>query len=475
MAEGITKRSEDYSRWYTDIVMKAELADYAPVKGCMVIRPYGFAIWENIKRILDGMIKDTGHSNAYFPLFIPESFMKKEAEHVEGFAPECAVVTHGGGRKLEENLYVRPTSETIMYSMFSKWVRSWRDLPLMINQWANVVRWEMRTRLFIRTTEFLWQEGHTAHATHDESEEETLRMLGVYKKFATEYMAIPVFDGTKSDAEKFAGALTTYAIEGMMQDRKALQAGTSHDLGQNFSKAFDIKFQSKKGTLDYVWQTSWGVSTRLMGALVMAHSDDQGLILPPKIAPIQVVLVPIYRDPEMRSKVIRAVKEIEREMAGAARIRVDDREQYTPGWKFNEWELKGVPIRIEIGPRDLERQQVVLVRRDSGDKIPVSRNLLASRVEELLEEVQHGIYNKALKFRDENTVEMDSYGEFKERMEDGIFAKSHWCRNPECEEKIKDETKATIRVIEFNAAKEKGKCIICGKDSNGRAIFAKAY
>ncbi len=475
MAEGITKRSEDYSRWYTDIVMKAELADYTPVKGCMVIRPYGFAIWENIKQILDGMIKETGHSNAYFPLFIPESLMKKEAEHVEGFAPECAVVTHGGGKKLEENLYVRPTSETIMYSIFSRWVRSWRDLPLLINQWANVVRWEMRTRLFIRTTEFLWQEGHTAHATHEESKEETLKMLGVYKTFSTEYMAIPVFDGIKSDAEKFAGALKTYAIEGMMQDKKALQAGTSHDLGQNFSKAFDIKFQSKKGTLDYVWQTSWGVSTRLIGALVMAHSDDQGLILPPKIAPIQVVLIPIYRDPEMRSKVIRAVKEIEREMAAVARIRLDDREQYTPGWKFNEWELKGVPIRIEIGPRDLERQQVVLVRRDNGEKISVSRNLLTSRVEELLDEVQHGIYNKALKFRDENTVEIDSYDEFKKRMEDSVFAKSHWCRNPECEKKIKDETKATIRVIEFDAEKEKGKCIICGKDSNGRAIFAKAY
>ncbi|HUV13181.1 MAG TPA: proline--tRNA ligase [Acidobacteriota bacterium] len=475
MAEGITKRSEDYSRWYTDIVMKAELADYAPVKGCMVIRPYGYAIWENITRILDGMIKETGHSNAYFPLFIPESFMTKEAEHVEGFAPECAVVTHGGGKKLEENLYVRPTSETIMYSMFSRWIRSWRDLPLLINQWANVVRWEMRTRLFIRTTEFLWQEGHTAHATHEESKEETLKMLGVYKKFATEYLAIPVFDGLKSDSEKFAGALKTYAIEGMMQDKRALQAGTSHDLGQNFSKAFDIKFQSKNATLDYVWQTSWGVSTRLVGALVMAHSDDQGLILPPKIAPVPVVLIPIYRDPQMRSEVIRAAREIEKEIAPVVKIKVDDREQYTPGWKFNEWELKGVPIRIEIGPRDIERQQVVLVRRDNGEKISVSRNTLASKIKELLDEVQQGIFNKALRFRDENTVEIDSYEKFKEQMENGIFAKSHCCQNPACEEKIKEDTKATIRVIAFDEPEEQGKCIICGNESNKRAIFAKAY
>jgi prolyl-tRNA synthetase len=475
MAEGITKRSEDYSTWYTDIVMKAELADYSPVKGCMVIRPYGYAIWENIKTILDKMIKDTGHSNAYFPLFIPESFMTKEAEHVEGFAPECAVVTHGGGKKLEENLYVRPTSETIMYSMFSRWIKSWRDLPFLINQWANVVRWEMRTRLFIRTTEFLWQEGHTAHETHEESEQETLKMLGIYKKFATEYLAIPVFDGVKSDSEKFAGALKTYAIEGMMQDKKALQAGTSHDLGQNFSKAFDIKFQSRKGSLEYVWQTSWGVSTRLIGALVMAHSDDKGLVLPPKIAPIQVVLIPIYRDTEMRTRVVNASREIEKELAGIAKVFVDDREQYTPGWKFNEWELKGVPIRIEIGPRDLDRQQVVLVRRDNGEKIPVSRNGLAAKIDELLNEVQNGIFNKALKFRDENTLAIDAYDEFKKRMEDGVFAFSHWCGNPDCEEKIKEETKATIRVLAFETPAEKGKCIICGGESSKRAIFAKAY
>jgi prolyl-tRNA synthetase len=475
MAEGITKRCDDYSTWYTDIVMKAELADYAPVKGCMVIRPYGYAIWENIRTILDKMIKDTGHSNAYFPLFIPESFMTKEAEHVEGFAPECAVVTHGGGKKLEENLYVRPTSETIMYSMFSRWIKSWRDLPFLINQWANVVRWEMRTRLFIRTTEFLWQEGHTAHETHEESEKETLKMLGIYKKFATEYLAIPIFDGVKSDSEKFAGALKTYAIEGMMQDKKALQAGTSHDLGQNFSKAFDIKFQSRKGSLEYVWQTSWGVSTRLIGALVMAHSDDQGLVLPPKIAPIQVVLIPIYRDTEMRARVVSASREIEKELAGTAKVFVDDREQYTPGWKFNEWELKGVPIRIEIGPRDLDKQQVVLARRDNGEKIPVSRNSLAVKVTELINEVQNGIFNKALKFRDENTVAIDSYEEFKKRMEDGVFALSHWCGNSKCEDKVKEETKATIRVISFDTPDEKGKCIICNGDSPKRAIFAKAY
>jgi prolyl-tRNA synthetase len=475
MAEGITKRSEDYSRWYTDIVMRAELADYSPVKGCMVIRPYGYAIWENIKRILDGMIKDTGHSNAYFPLFIPESFMTKESQHVEGFAPECAVVTHGGGKKLEENLYVRPTSETIMYSMFSRWIKSWRDLPLLINQWANVVRWEMRTRLFIRTTEFLWQEGHSAHATHEEAEAEVLKMLGVYETFAREFLALPVLKGIKSESEKFAGALETYAIEAMMQDRKALQAGTSHDLGQNFSKAFEIQFQSKKGTLEHVWQTSWGVSTRLMGALVMAHSDDQGLILPPRIAPMPVVLVPIYRDPAMRSTVIAAAKEIRKELESVTRLHVDDREQYTPGWKFNEWELKGVPLRIELGPRDLERQQVVLVRRDNGEKISVSRNMLASKVESLLEEVQNGIYNKALKFRDENTVELDSYDDFKDRMEDGVFALSHWCGNTACEEKIKEETKATIRVIASDAPDEKGECIVCGAESPKRAVFAKAY
>ena len=475
MAQGITKRSEDYSRWYTDIVLKAELADYAPVKGCMVIRPYGYAIWENIRKVLDGMIKDTGHSNAYFPLLIPESLMKREAEHVEGFAPECAVVTHGGGKKLDENLYIRPTSETIMYSMFSRWIKSWRDLPLLINQWANVVRWEMRTRLFIRTTEFLWQEGHTAHVTHDEGHEEVLKMLAVYKKFVTEYLAIPVFDGVKSESEKFAGALKTYAIEGMMQDKRGLQAGTSHDLGQNFAKAFDIKFQSKQGTLDYVWQTSWGVSTRLMGALVMAHSDDSGLILPPRIAPFPVVLIPIHRDPGMRSRVMSSVREIEKELATVTGIYVDDREQYTPGWKFHEWELKGIPLRIELGPRDLDRQQVTLVRRDTGERTAISRNFLVSRVKELLEEIQTGIFNKSLKFRDENTVRIDSYDEFKERMEDGIFALCHWCVKPECETKIKDETKATLRLFAFEHPDEEGKCIICGSPSKKRAIFAKAY
>lgn len=475
MAEGITKRSEDYSTWYTDIVMKTEMADYAPVKGCMVIRPYGYAIWENIRTILDGMIKATGHNNAYFPLFIPESFLTKEAEHVEGFAPECAVVTHGGGKKLEENLYVRPTSETIMYSMFARWIKSWRDLPLLINQWANVVRWEMRTRLFIRTTEFLWQEGHTAHETHEESEKETLKMLGIYKKFAIEYLAIPVFDGVKSESEKFAGALKTYAIEGMMQDKKALQAGTSHDLGQNFSKAFDIKFQSRKGSLEYVWQTSWGVSTRLLGALIMAHSDDQGLILPPKIAPIQVVLIPIYRDADMRNRVINAAREIEKELSEKVKVFLDDREQYTPGWKFNEWELKGVPLRIEIGPRDLERQQVVVVRRDNGEKISIGRYELDSKIREMLDIVQAGIFNKALKFRDENTINIDSYDDFKTRMEDGVFALSHWCGNSKCEETIKNDTKATLRVIPFDLPQEKGRCIICGNDSPKRAIFAKAY
>ncbi len=476
MEKGITKRAEDFSQWYNDIVLRAELADYSPVKGCMVIRPYGYAIWENIQRLLDKKIKDAGHQNAYFPLFIPESFLRKEADHVEGFAPECAVVTHGGGKKLEENLYVRPTSETIVYAMYSKWIRSWRDLPVLINQWGNVVRWEMRTRLFLRTTEFLWQEGHTAHATAEEAQEEVLKILGIYRDFAENVLAIPVYDGMKTEAEKFAGAVRTYAIEGMMQDRRALQLGTSHNLGQNFSKAFNVMYQTKEETLEYVWQTSWGVSTRLVGALVMAHGDDRGLILPPRIAPIQVVIVPIYKDDAMRETVLKVAKECKDSIADSTTVTLDDRAQYTPGWKFNEWELRGVPVRVEIGPKDVEKNQAVLVRRDEGKKEVVPQSGLARRLLELLDEIQKNLFDRCKRFRDENTVEIDSFDEFSERMEEpGVFARSHWCGSGECEATIKEKTKATIRCIPFDSGEEKGKCVLCGKESSRRVIFARAY
>ncbi len=478
MEKGITSRAEDFSQWYNDIVMRAELADYSPVKGCMVIRPYGYAIWENIQRLLDKQIKDSGHQNAYFPLFIPESFLRKEADHVEGFAPECAVVTHGGGKKLEENLYVRPTSETIIYAMYSKWIRSWRDLPVLINQWGNVVRWEMRTRLFLRTTEFLWQEGHTAHATAEEAEEEVLKILGIYKDFAENVLAVPVFDGAKTDAEKFAGAARTYAIEAMMQDRKALQMGTSHNLGQNFSKAFNVAYQTKEGSLEYVWQTSWGVSTRLVGALVMAHGDDKGLILPPSIAPITVVIIPIFRDAAAQEKVMKAVRECRELIHDPPTINatVDEREQYTPGWKFNEWELRGVPLRMEIGPRDVDNDQVVLVRRDEGKKEVVRRSELKARVMQLLGDIQKNLFERCKKFRDENTLDINDFAEFCARMEEpGLFARSHWCGNADCEATIKEKTKATIRCIPFDANEEKGRCILCGSESNRRVLFAKAY
>ena len=476
MEKAITSRAEDFSQWYNDIVMRAELADYSPVKGCMVIRPYGYAIWENVQRLLDKRIKDAGHQNAYFPLFIPESFLAKEADHVEGFAPECAVVTHGGGKKLEENLYVRPTSETIMYAMYAKWVRSWRDLPMLINQWANVVRWEMRTRLFLRTTEFLWQEGHTAHATAEDAEEETLKILGIYREFAENVLAIPVYDGVKSDAEKFAGALRTYTIEGMMQDRKALQLGTSHNLGQNFAKAFDVKYQSKEGTLEYVWQTSWGVSTRLIGAVVMAHGDDKGLILPPRVAPFAVVIVPIYKDETAREKVLDVARQCKEAIGDAATVHIDDREQYTPGWKFNDWELKGVPLRVEIGPRDVEKQQVVLVRRDEGKKEIVPQAAMKERSLALLEEIQMNLFERCRKFRDDNTLDVDDLSEFIAKMESpGIFARSHWCGSADCEAAIKDQTKATVRCISFGTKEEKGKCILCGKESNRRVLFARSY
>lgn len=475
MAERITSRQTDYSRWYTDVILQAKLADYSPVKGCMVIRPNGYAVWEKIQGTLDRMFKETGHVNAYFPLFIPESFMKKEAEHVEGFAPECAVVTHGGGEKLEEPLYVRPTSETIIWSMYKKWIMSYRDLPILINQWANVVRWEMRTRLFLRTTEFLWQEGHTAHATAEEAEEETRRILEIYRKFAEEYMAIPVIAGQKSEAEKFAGAVRTYSIEAMMQDRKALQAGTSHFLGQNFARAFDVKFQDRDGEQKYVYATSWGVSTRLIGALVMTHGDDNGVIIPPRLAPLQIVVVPIWKE-ETRSEVLAFSSKIFNELKESFTVFLDDRDQYKPGYKFAEWELQGIPLRIEIGPRDVKNQQVTFVRRDSLQKSSVGTENLKRQASEMLETIQQALFARALKMRDENTHLVDDYGEFKAIIDTrGGFIRSHWCGSGSCELKIKEETKATIRNIPFESEAEEGSCIICGKKSAQRVVFARAY
>ncbi len=476
MAKNITPRATDYSKWYTDVVLQAKLADYSPVKGCMVIRPNGYAIWEMIQKYLDNMFKETGHVNAYFPLLIPESFMKKEAEHVEGFAPECAVVTHGGGQKLEENLYIRPTSETIIWSMYRKWIMSYRDLPLLINQWANVMRWEMRTRLFLRTSEFLWQEGHTAHATAEESEEETKRMLNVYNTFAEDYLAIPVIAGKKSESEKFAGAKHTYCIEAMMQDKKALQAGTSHNLGQNFAKAFDVQYQDKEGGRKYVWATSWGVSTRLIGAVIMTHSDDRGLVLPPKLAQRPVVIVPIYRKDEEKRAVMAYADEIYAGLKEKLKVIMDDREQYKPGYKFAEWELQGIPIRIEIGPRDVEKGQLVLVRRDNMEKQFISRDGIVERVQDELVHMQKDMLQKALDFRKANTFNVDQYDELKNIVNsDGGFVNAHWCGGAECETKVKNETKATIRCIPFERENEEGACIVCGKQSDGRVIFAKAY
>ncbi len=476
MAEKITPRHVDYSRWYTDVVLQAKLADYSPVKGAMVIRPNGYAIWEMIQQNLDRMFKETGHVNAYFPLLIPESFMKKEAEHVEGFSPECAVVTIGGGQKLEEPLYIRPTSETIIWSMYKKWIMSYRDLPILINQWANVLRWEMRTRLFLRTSEFLWQEGHTAHATYEEAEEETMRILNVYKTFAEDYLAIPVIPGRKSEAEKFAGAVHTYSIEAMMQDRKALQAGTSHNLGQNFAKAFDVKYQDKEGRLQYVWATSWGVSTRLIGAIIMTHADDNGLVLPPKIAQRQIVIVPIWRGDDEKKQILEYADGIRQELKKEFNVILDDRDQYKPGFKFAEWELQGIPVRLEIGPRDLAKNGLVLVRRDLMKKEFISRNGILDSVRSALQQMQKDMLERARRFQQENTFEVDDYAKFKDIISgDGGFVKSHWCGDPACEAKIKEETKATIRNIPFDRKQEKGKCIICGNESDGRVIFAKAY
>ncbi len=474
MAERITPRDVDYSRWYTDVVLQAKLADYSPVKGCMVIRPNGYAIWEKIQRILDEKFKETGHVNAYFPLFIPESFMKKEAEHVEGFAPECAVVTHGGGEALEEPLYVRPTSETIIWSMYKKWIMSYRDLPILINQWANVVRWEMRTRLFLRTTEFLWQEGHTAHATEAEAEAEARRILEIYRCLAEDYMAIPVITGRKTENEKFAGAVRTYSIEAMMQDKKALQAGTSHYLGENFARAFDVKFQDKDGQVKYVHATSWGVSTRLIGALIMTHGDDQGVILPPRIAPTQLVIVPIWQE-ATRARVLEFSERVYQQLKTVFAVKLDDREQYKPGYKFTEWEIQGIPVRVEIGPRDVEADQVVLVRRDNREKVTATLERLTEQAQKLLETIQMDLYRRARQMQQENTFRVNDYQEFQKILEQGAFIEAHWCGGGECELKIKEETKATIRNIPFDREVEKGKCIYCGNPSEGRVVFAKAY
>ena len=490
MSKGITSKNEDYSQWYNDIVIKADLAEHSSVKGCMVIKPYGYSIWEKIQAVLDQKFKDTGHSNAYFPLFIPKSYFSKEASHVDGFATECAVVTHyrlkndGNGNivvdetaKLEEELIVRPTSETIIWNTYRGWIESYRDLPLLINQWANVVRWEMRTRLFLRTTEFLWQEGHTAHATSQEAVEETERMLDVYADFAENWMAVPVVKGRKTPTERFAGALDTYCIEALMQDGKALQAGTSHFLGQNFAKAFDVKFTSKEGKQEHVWATSWGVSTRLMGALIMAHSDDAGLVLPPKLAPIQVVIIPIYKGEEDLAKISTFVEELKMKLkALGVSVKYDNRDSQRPGFKFAEYELKGVPIRVAIGGRDMENATVELARRDTKEKFTVPQDGLEIYIANLLNEIQENIYNKAHQFREEHITEANSYDEFKELLDAKTgFISAHWDGTAETEKRIKEETKATIRCIPLNNKLEDGVCMVTGNPSIQRVLFARAY
>jgi prolyl-tRNA synthetase len=477
--EGITPRSQDYSQWYLDIVRGADLADYAEVvRGCIVFKPTGYAIWEAIQRGVDDRIKATGHQNAYFPLLIPKSFLMKEAEHVEGFAPEVAEVTHAGGEKLAEPYVIRPTSETIIGYFYAKWVHSWRDLPLLINQWANVMRWEMRTRPFLRTTEFLWQEGHTVHATEEDAERETLLILHeVYADFVEKEMAIPVIKGIKTDKEKFAGALRSYAIEAMMQDGRALQAGTSHNLGQNFAKVFDISFSDQNNQLQHAWTTSWGVSTRLIGALIMAHSDDEGLVLPPRIAPLQVVVVPIFKSDAEKAKVMEAVQRLTADWKGKFRFRVDEREQFSPGYKFNEWELKGVPVRVEVGPKDVEKGSVALARRDKpgkGGKSFVPQEGLESKLDSLLAQIQQSLYDRALRFREEHTYSASDYDELKSGVEKG-FVRAYWAGTREDEEKIQDETGATIRVIPLEQPGTSGKCVYTGKDANQVAVFARAY
>ncbi|MGH9949105.1 MAG: proline--tRNA ligase [Pyrinomonadaceae bacterium] len=489
MAKGLPKRSENYSEWYNEIVKRAGLAENSAVRGCMVIKPYGFAIWEKMQRALDDMFKATGHQNAYFPLFVPKSFLEKEEEHAEGFAKECAVVTHyrlkadgeGGlmvdpNAKLEEELIIRPTSETVIWNAYKGWIQSWSDLPLLINQWANVVRWEMRTRIFLRTAEFLWQEGHTAHATEQEAVEETEQMLSVYADFVENWMALPVIQGVKTPGERFAGAVETYCIEGLMQDGKALQCGTSHFLGQNFSKSFDVKFVNKENQLDFPWATSWGVSTRLMGALIMAHSDDNGLVLPPKLAPIQVVIVPIHKTPEDLAAISAKVDPIVDELKAAAiSVKYDDSDNQRSGWKFAEYELRGVPVRLGIGMRDIENGTVEVARRDTLTKESVALDTVVDTVKILLEQIQSAIYQKALRFREENTFNVDTWEEFKIQIEKGGFINAHWDGAAETEEKIKEETKATIRCIPLNSIEEIGKCVYSGKESAKRVIFARAY
>lgn len=490
MSKGITSRTDDYSEWYLDLVKRADLAENSAVRGCMVIKPYGYSIWEKMQRALDDKFKETGHVNAYFPLFIPKSYLSKEASHVEGFAKECAVVTHyrlknapdGSGvivdpeAKLEEELIVRPTSETVIWSTYKNWVQSYRDLPLLINQWANVVRWEMRTRLFLRTAEFLWQEGHTAHATSEEAIAEAEQMLEVYAKFAEEWLALPVIRGVKTPNERFAGAVETYCIEAMMQDGKALQAGTSHFLGQNFAKAFDVQFLGKDNKLDYVWGTSWGVSTRLMGALIMAHSDDQGLVLPPKLAPIQVVIVPIFRNDEQLNAIYDRLEPIIKDLKSRGiSVKFDDSTNEKPGWKFAEYELRGVPVRMAIGARDLENGTTELARRDTKEKQIVPIEGVADTIQALLEEIQTNIYQKALKFQEENTFKVDTWAAFQEKIETGGFLLAHWDETSETEEQIKEATKATIRCIPLDAPEEEGTCVFSGKPSKRRVIFARAY
>ena len=491
MAKNLTSRKENYSQWYNELVVKADLAENSDVRGCMVIKPYGYSIWEKMQAALDKMFKDTGHVNAYFPLFIPKSFFSKEASHVDGFAKECAVVTHyrlkqdengkivvDENAKLEEELIVRPTSETIIWNTYRNWIQSYRDLPILVNQWANVVRWEMRTRLFLRTAEFLWQEGHTAHATKEEAIEETKKMLDVYSEFAEKWLAIPVIKGVKTESERFAGAIDTYCIEGLMQDGKALQCGTSHFLGQNFAKAFDVKFASKEGTKDYVWATSWGVSTRLMGALVMAHSDDNGLVLPPKLAPIQVVIVPIYKSEEEFEKVNnKALKIKDQLIEKGISVKYDNRDTHKPGWKFAEYELKGVPVRIAIGPRDVDNSTYEVARRDTLEKNIYTDNNVIDKIVALMNDIQENIYSKALKYRINSTHVVNNYEEFKNiiNSESGGFVSAHWDGTAETEAKIKEETKATIRCIPMESSTEAGVCVYSGKPSSGRVLFAKAY
>jgi prolyl-tRNA synthetase len=490
MSKALPKRSENYSEWYNEIVKRADLAENSAVRGCMVIKPYGFSIWEKMQRALDDMFKATGHQNAYFPLFVPKSFLEKEEEHAEGFAKECAVVTHyrlkanpnGKGlivdenAKLEEELIIRPTSETVIWNAYKNWIQSWRDLPLLINQWCNVVRWEMRTRIFLRTAEFLWQEGHTAHSTETEAVEETERMLGVYATFAEEWMAMPVLKGVKTASERFAGAVETYCIEALMQDGKALQSGTSHFLGQNFAKSFDVQFVNKENTLEYAWATSWGVSTRLMGALIMAHSDDNGLVLPPKLAPIQVVIVPIYRQPEDLAKIDERVMPIINELKSLGiSVKYDTDDKYKPGYKFAEYELRGVPVRLAVGMRDLENNTVEVARRDTLSKDTRSLDGIAEHIKSLLDDIQTNIYQKAFDFREQNTFRVDTWEDFKTHIEAGGFILAHWDGTAETEEKIKSETKATIRCIPLDAPVEEGKDVYSGNPSNKRVVFARSY